>query len=150
MLRCAIPVLLLIGCGTATKGATVGDGGTHTVADAGAHDAGTIDLDAGGFASDAGDLGTTAAFDSGIGSDAGRGADAGGISLGCGANPGLPAGDSNLQLQWGGKARTYHVHVPASYTATQATTLVFNFHGFGSDAFQEMPSCAVDPLPVCC
>lgn len=48
------------------------------------------------------------------------------------------AGDLTLPLTSGGYARTSLLHVPSSYDPTKAAMLVFDFHGFSSDAAQEV------------
>jgi polyhydroxybutyrate depolymerase len=49
-----------------------------------------------------------------------------------------PAGQYSQTLTVQGKHRTYQLYVPAAYTGTKRVPLVFNFHGFGSNALQEM------------
>ncbi|GAC1536940.1 MAG: hypothetical protein NVS3B10_01120 [Polyangiales bacterium] len=45
--------------------------------------------------------------------------------------------DATWTLDLGGDARTFDVHVPASYDPAKPTPGVFNFHGYTSDASQE-------------
>jgi polyhydroxybutyrate depolymerase len=45
-----------------------------------------------------------------------------------------------------GKTRTYQLYVPAAYTGTRAVPVVFNFHGFGSNAIQQMAYGNFKPL----
>ncbi len=45
--------------------------------------------------------------------------------------------DKTWTLDFGGQTRTFYVHVPASYDPTKPMPLVFNFHGFTSNAQQE-------------
>lgn len=47
-------------------------------------------------------------------------------------------GDLTLSLTSGGQARTSLLHVPAGYDAGAGAMLVVNFHGFGSDAGQQV------------
>jgi len=47
----------------------------------------------------------------------------------CSGKPGT-TGDKALTLTVGGKARTYNLHVPATYDPTKLTPLVFVFHGY--------------------
>ncbi len=42
-----------------------------------------------------------------------------------------------LQLEFDGRTRNYNMFVPSSYDGSEATPLVFNFHGFGSNAAQQ-------------
>ncbi|MBV1857118.1 MAG: hypothetical protein KUG77_01815 [Nannocystaceae bacterium] len=42
-----------------------------------------------------------------------------------------------LQLEFDGRARNYNMFVPSGYDGSEATPLVFNFHGFGSNAAQQ-------------
>lgn len=46
-------------------------------------------------------------------------------------------GDWNMKIVSGGVERNADVHVPASYDPTVPTTLVLNFHGLSSNAWQE-------------
>lgn len=46
------------------------------------------------------------------------------------------AGDKPMTLMVGGKARTFDVHVPATYDPAKRTPLVFLFHGFTMTAAQ--------------
>ena len=48
------------------------------------------------------------------------------------------AGDSIVELSSGGDTRTSSLHVPAGYDPTRAAMLVLNFHGYPSDADQEI------------
>lgn len=41
-------------------------------------------------------------------------------------------------LRFEGQDRTYELYVPPKYTGRQAVPVVFNFHGFGSNAKQQM------------
>lgn len=43
------------------------------------------------------------------------------------------AGSFDLSLDSGGYTRVYRLHVPPQYQSSQATPLVINFHGWGSD-----------------
>jgi polyhydroxybutyrate depolymerase len=43
----------------------------------------------------------------------------------------LTAGNSNRTLQFGGKSRTYVLHVPAAYTGKAPAPLIVDFHGHG-------------------
>jgi polyhydroxybutyrate depolymerase len=51
---------------------------------------------------------------------------------------GLPAGDTDVELDFGGLTRTYHVHVPESYDGAAPVPLVLDFHGYMSDALQQI------------
>src|SRR5262249_8322287 len=42
-------------------------------------------------------------------------------------------GNHDGTIQFGGLQRTYHLHVPPSYTGQKATPLVFVFHGGGGN-----------------
>jgi polyhydroxybutyrate depolymerase len=48
----------------------------------------------------------------------------------------MPPEDETRTLDHGGLERTFHVHVPPSYDGSP-TPLVFNFHGYMSNAWQE-------------
>ena len=49
-----------------------------------------------------------------------------------------PAGQSAVHITSGGVDRDYVLYVPRSYTGSNAVPVVFNFHGFGSTANQQM------------
>jgi polyhydroxybutyrate depolymerase len=51
--------------------------------------------------------------------------------------PHLP-GQWTQVLRFEGRDRTYELYVPPKYTGRQAVPVVFNFHGFGSNAKQQM------------
>ena len=94
---------------------------------------GSPGLDGGAPVADGGAVGP----DGGVGADGGPGSpvDAG-TTAACSGKPTTP-GDYLWSVMSGGRARTFRVHVPASYSATVATPVVLNFHGFGSDAAQQ-------------
>jgi polyhydroxybutyrate depolymerase len=48
------------------------------------------------------------------------------------------AGQFAEKFDFEGKARTYQLYVPPSYRGTSAVPVVFNFHGYGSNAVQQM------------
>ena len=48
------------------------------------------------------------------------------------------AGQFAQSFTFQGKKRTYQLYVPAAYKGTKRVPLVFNFHGFGSNAVQQM------------
>jgi len=48
------------------------------------------------------------------------------------------AGQFSQSFTFEGKSRTYQLYVPAAYNGTSRVPLVFNFHGFGSDAVEQM------------
>ncbi|MGH1347561.1 MAG: extracellular catalytic domain type 1 short-chain-length polyhydroxyalkanoate depolymerase [Nannocystales bacterium] len=48
-----------------------------------------------------------------------------------------PGEQIGLQLEFDGRTRNYNLFVPSSYDGSEATPLVFNFHGFGSNAAQQ-------------
>jgi polyhydroxybutyrate depolymerase len=107
--------LLVMGCGSSGSAPGSPDGG--------------VVLDDGGWV-----LGTSdASVEGGPSFDAG--ADAA-PSITCTGKPGAP-GDSTVTLTSSGIARVFLLHVPASYDASKGAMLVFNFHGFTSDALQE-------------
>jgi polyhydroxybutyrate depolymerase len=58
------------------------------------------------------------------------------VSAGCG--PAHTAGQSTQTFTFEGKARTYELFVPRSYDAKHPVPLLFNFHGFGSNATEQM------------
>jgi polyhydroxybutyrate depolymerase len=60
---------------------------------------------------------------------------------------GLPAasGDTTWTLTSGGLPRVANVHVPPGYDPTRGMAVVFNFHGFTSDAVQEALLTAMSP-----
>ena len=48
------------------------------------------------------------------------------------------AGQLAQSFTFEGKARTYQLYVPAAYKGTAGVPLVFDFHGFGSNAVEQM------------
>jgi polyhydroxybutyrate depolymerase len=84
--------------------------------------------------------GDAGAFDAGAGPDASS-FDAGALardgSIACGAGS-LAAGDETVMLEIDGRTRTFHVHVPASYDGSTAVPLVLDFHGYTSNATQQI------------
>ncbi|HEY8041665.1 MAG TPA: PHB depolymerase family esterase [Polyangiaceae bacterium] len=55
-------------------------------------------------------------------------------------------GDLTLSLTSGGLARTSLLHVPPSYDPTQGTMVVVDYHGFSSDAAQEVLLTNMNPV----
>jgi polyhydroxybutyrate depolymerase len=47
-------------------------------------------------------------------------------------------GQTSETFDFKGVARTYQLYVPPSYRGTKAVPVVFNFHGYGSNAVQQM------------
>jgi polyhydroxybutyrate depolymerase len=56
----------------------------------------------------------------------------------CDAPGTLTPGSHLFQIEHDGLAREYRVYVPASYDGTAAAPVVFNFHGFTSNADQQV------------
>ncbi len=48
------------------------------------------------------------------------------------------SGQVAQSFTYAGKSRTYQLYVPAAYKGTKRVPLVFDFHGFGSNAVQQM------------
>jgi poly(3-hydroxybutyrate) depolymerase len=48
------------------------------------------------------------------------------------------SGQSAQSFSFEGTTRTYQLYVPAAYDGTRAVPVVFDFHGFGSNAVQQM------------
>jgi polyhydroxybutyrate depolymerase len=60
-------------------------------------------------------------------------------SAGCRADAAPPAaGQSNRTFAFGGADRTYLLYVPAGYDGSEPVPAVFEFHGFGSSAAQQI------------
>jgi polyhydroxybutyrate depolymerase len=57
----------------------------------------------------------------------------------------LASGERVVTVTSGGLPRTAIVHVPKSYDPTKGTMLVLNFHGFSSDALQELVISRMNP-----
>jgi polyhydroxybutyrate depolymerase len=55
----------------------------------------------------------------------------------CTAKPHTP-GQFSQTFEFQGVARTYQIYVPRLYVATTRVPLVFDFHGFGSNAIEQM------------
>jgi polyhydroxybutyrate depolymerase len=49
-----------------------------------------------------------------------------------------PAGQFSQTFTFQGVSRTYQLYVPAKYTGTKSVPVVFDFHGFGSNAVQQI------------
>ncbi|HEX9530946.1 MAG TPA: PHB depolymerase family esterase [Acidimicrobiales bacterium] len=49
-----------------------------------------------------------------------------------------PAGLSTVTMSYQGQDRTYALYVPASYSGTTSVPVVFEFHGYSSNAFQQV------------
>jgi polyhydroxybutyrate depolymerase len=49
-----------------------------------------------------------------------------------------PAGQSSQSFAFDGQQRTYQLYVPKGYDGTKNVPVVFDFHGFGSNAVQQM------------
>jgi polyhydroxybutyrate depolymerase len=56
------------------------------------------------------------------------------------------SGQFSQSFVFQGKTRTYQLYVPAAYKGTTRVPLVFNFHGFGSNAVQQMTYADFNPL----
>jgi polyhydroxybutyrate depolymerase len=57
-----------------------------------------------------------------------------------------PPGQAAQTFTFEGKPRTYQLYVPKSYDGTKNVAIVFNFHGFGSNAVQQMAYSNFRPL----
>jgi polyhydroxybutyrate depolymerase len=55
-------------------------------------------------------------------------------------------GQSSQAFTFHGKRRTYLLYVPKSYRGTSQVPLVFNFHGYGSNAAQQMALANFGPI----
>jgi polyhydroxybutyrate depolymerase len=55
-------------------------------------------------------------------------------------------GQSAQSFEFDGRSRTYQLYVPRAYDGTAPVPLVFNFHGFGSNAQQQMAYSNFMPL----
>lgn len=123
----ALPCGLILACGGADGPGDFADAGA--AGDAGAPDASSTDAaladggPADGGPADGGAADATAASDGGGGA--------------CGF-VGLPTGDHTVTIEWEERTRTYHVHVPASYDGSIAVPVVLNFHGYTSNASQQI------------
>jgi polyhydroxybutyrate depolymerase len=56
------------------------------------------------------------------------------------------AGQSSQSFTFKGQRRTYQLYVPTSYTGTAKVPLVFNFHGWGSTAAEQMALADFGPI----
>jgi polyhydroxybutyrate depolymerase len=93
---------------------------------------------------------------SGSGSSSGGGDDAGDVDAGlpapvptapvaCSGKTGA-TGDLTLTLTSGGYARDSLLHVPATYDPTKGTMLVVNYHGFSSNAAEQVALTGMNPV----
>ena len=64
----------------------------------------------------------------------------------CTGRPAATVGGSEGSIRVGDIDRTYLLHVPASYDATEPMPVVFNFHGHGSSAAVQMAYADFRPL----
>ena len=66
---------------------------------------------------------------------------------GCGGADAIEAGNETLTLDTiDGRERTYVRQTPASYTSTEPVPLILNFHGFGSNALEQVFLSRLHPL----
>lgn len=126
---------------TATSGGdTASTGGAGGATSRGG--AGGADAQGGGGASGRGGTSTTTGGAAGTGGSAGAGGEAGaGGSAGAPSlcsTPTLEPGDETRDLEVGGVARSYVLHVPPSYDGTSRVPLVVDFHGGGRSGEQEL------------
>lgn len=114
--------------GTSSSAGTSGTGGTSATGGA-APTGGTAAN--GGTASMGGQAGSGGAGSGGIG--------AGGGAATASCTPARPhaPGNSTLNLQSGGKSRSYLLHVPPGYDGTKPLPLVFDIHGYSSFASEQ-------------
>jgi polyhydroxybutyrate depolymerase len=56
------------------------------------------------------------------------------------------AGQSAETFEFEGQVRTFQLYVPTAYDGTRAVPLVFNFHGYGSNALEQMAYGNFKPL----
>jgi polyhydroxybutyrate depolymerase len=109
-------------------------------------DAGLPGVSSSGAASSGGSAGGTG--DDGSGSlppDAGSSTPVPPSSVTCAGKTGA-AGDLTLNLTSGGYARDSLLHVPASYDPTQGTMLVINYHGYTSNAVEQVALSDMNPV----
>jgi polyhydroxybutyrate depolymerase len=66
------------------------------------------------------------------------------VSSGCGRPH--TAGQSTQSFTFEGKSRTYELYVPHSYEGTRPVPVVFNFHGWDSNAIEQMIYADFRPL----
>jgi len=111
------------GAGAVSNGGTTSAGGS-----ASAGQSGSVAGSAGAHAS-----GGT----SGAAGAPGATAGAGGGGQSCAGRPSLSAGDSKLTLQYGGRARSYLLHVPSGLAAGTALAVVIDLHGAGGNGSQQ-------------
>jgi polyhydroxybutyrate depolymerase len=64
----------------------------------------------------------------------------------CGAGRPHAAGQSQETLSFSGKDRTYLLYVPAGYSGAAPVPVVFDFHGYGSNAGQQLVYADFRPL----
>jgi hypothetical protein len=108
------------GAGAATSGGTTGAGGTGG---------------SGQGDSNAGSAGAHASGGAGAGGGPAAGSGGGGQS--CAGRSSPAAGDSKSTLQFGGRARTYLLHVPSGLAAGAAIAVVLDLHGAGGNGAQQ-------------
>ncbi len=57
-----------------------------------------------------------------------------------------PAGLASLTFNYLGVARTYEFYVPKAYDGTAAVPVLFDFHGYGSNAIEQVIYSNFQPL----
>ncbi len=121
---------------------TSGCGGSGTGGDAGQDQPGDPVDTAGDVAADDsyGDLGDEDAGDAAdTAGDPAEDGDAGDVPPGTCPRPGDPGpGNRTIDIDHGGLARSYILHVPPSYDPAVLTPVVLNMHGYSSNASQEV------------
>lgn len=119
----------------AATAASAGRGGAGSAAHAGSGPDGTPAAESGGQhaagAPAAGSGGQSAAGASGAAGSSGADTAGAAAPVTCPATA-LSPGETTATLQHGGVARTFILHVPASYTGKTPVPLVLDFHGLGS------------------
>jgi polyhydroxybutyrate depolymerase len=118
--------------------AIAGAGNSASAGTAGAGGIGGI----GGMSTTGGQAGSGGWSAGGAAGNAGMGGATGMGGAGPGTSPCSPArphaaGDSTVNLQSGGKSRSYLVHIPPGYDGTKPLPLVFDVHGYTSFASEQ-------------
>lgn len=123
----ALPCGLILACGGASGPGDSADGGASadgSIQDASSTDAAPPDATSSDAALADGATDATAPGD--------------GASGGACGFVGLPAGDHTVMIDWDDRTRTFHVHVPPSYDGSTAVPVMLNFHGYTSNAGQQI------------
>ena len=127
--------LALAGCGGTSDGSG-GESGAETEAVGSSSSSSTSGVEPGSSSGGETSSGEPPAGSTSTGHEEGS-SSSGGATVGCSARPLEPGEYLGFEVEVDGVTRNYNLYVPAGYDGSSPTPLVFNFHGFGSNAAQQ-------------